>query len=94
MSTRLFSELVLRSVSEAPLAHRLAASGVSVELIFGEHDPRVSPPPPNLFTRHNTTLMRGVGHTQPWEAPERIAELILTAVRHPESRSITELETR
>ncbi len=80
-------------LAEAPLADRLAASDVPVELIFGEHDQRVAPPPPNLFAPHKTTLLRGVGHTPPWEAPERIAELILTAARHPESRSKTELET-
>jgi pimeloyl-ACP methyl ester carboxylesterase len=81
-------------LAQAPLADRLAASGVPVELIYGEHDQRVAPPPHNLFTPHNTTLMRGVGHTPPWEAPEQIAELIMTGERHPEPRSTIELETR
>jgi pimeloyl-ACP methyl ester carboxylesterase len=81
-------------LAQAPLADRLAASGVPFELIFGERDQRVAPPPPNLFSPHHTTLMRGVGHTPPWEAPSRIAELISTAERDPESRSATELETR
>jgi pimeloyl-ACP methyl ester carboxylesterase len=65
-----------------------------VELIFGKHDQRVAPPPPNLFNAHNTTLLQGVGHTPPWETPERIAQLILTSDHHPESQSTTELETR
>jgi pimeloyl-ACP methyl ester carboxylesterase len=81
-------------LAEAPLADRLDALDVPVDLVFGEQDQRVTPPPHKLFTHHNTTLMRGVGHTPPWEAPERIAELILTAERHPESRSTTQLETR
>jgi pimeloyl-ACP methyl ester carboxylesterase len=81
-------------LAQAPLADRLTATAVRVELIFGTHDQRVAPPPPNLFNAHNTTLLQGIGHTPPWEAPERIAELILTAVRRPESRSTTQLETR
>jgi hypothetical protein len=27
----------------------------------------------------NVTLLSGVGHTPPWEAPDRIAEMITTS---------------
>jgi pimeloyl-ACP methyl ester carboxylesterase len=91
-------------LAEAPLANRLTATGIPAWLIFGEQDVRVAPPPPNHFTPHNTTLLRGVGHTPPWEAPDQIAELIMastndgaramTADHHPESRPTTEPETR
>jgi pimeloyl-ACP methyl ester carboxylesterase len=81
-------------LAEAPLADRLAALGVPVELIFGDRDHRVARPSPNLLTHHTTTLIRGVGHTPPWEAPERIAELILTAAPQPQLLATTELETR
>jgi pimeloyl-ACP methyl ester carboxylesterase len=81
-------------LTKAPLAERLVAAAVPAELIFAEHDQRVTPPPPNLFNAHRTTLLQGVGHTPPWETPERIAQLILTGDDHPESQSTTELETR
>jgi pimeloyl-ACP methyl ester carboxylesterase len=81
-------------LAEAPLADRLIATAVRAELIFGERDQRVAPPPPNVFKAHNTMLLRGVGHTPPWEAPERIAQVILTGDHHAESQSTTELETR
>jgi pimeloyl-ACP methyl ester carboxylesterase len=81
-------------LAQAPLADRLTATAVRVELIFGKHDQRVAPPPPDLFNAHNTTQLQGVGHTPPWETPERIAQLILTGDHHPESQPTTELETR
>jgi pimeloyl-ACP methyl ester carboxylesterase len=81
-------------LAQAHLADRLTAIAVRVELIFGNHDQRVAPPPPNLFNANNTTLLQGVGHTPPWETPERIARLILTGDPHPESQPTTELETR
>jgi pimeloyl-ACP methyl ester carboxylesterase len=81
-------------LAQAPLADRLTATAVGIELIFGTHDQRVAPPPPNLFNAHNTTLLQGIGHTPPWEAPERIAQLILTGDHHPESQPTTELKTR
>jgi pimeloyl-ACP methyl ester carboxylesterase len=91
-------------LAEASLANRLTASAVPAWLIFGEQDVRVAPPPPDLFTPHSTTVLRGVGHTPPWETPEQIVELIIpsrndaaramTAEQHPESRPTTALETR
>jgi pimeloyl-ACP methyl ester carboxylesterase len=68
-------------LAEAPLADRLTALGVPAELIFGERDARVAPPPPNMLTAHNITLLPGEGHTPPWEAPDRIAEMITTSLR-------------
>jgi pimeloyl-ACP methyl ester carboxylesterase len=60
-------------LAETPLADRLSATGVPAELVFGEHDARVAPPPSNTLTH---TLLAGVGHTPPWEAADRIAEMI------------------
>ena len=65
-------------LADTPLAARLAASGVPAELIFGQHDARVAPPPSTTLTH---TLLTGVGHTPPWEAPEHVAELITTALK-------------
>jgi pimeloyl-ACP methyl ester carboxylesterase len=67
-------------LAEAPLAQRLVASGVPAELIFGEHDARVAPPPSTMRTPHTITLLAGVGHTPPWEAPDRVAELITSSL--------------
>lgn len=76
---------------EAPLADRLAALDVPVDLMFGELDQRVAVPLPSLFAPH-PTLVSGVGHTPPWEAPELISELIFSAV-HGQAESTRELET-
>jgi pimeloyl-ACP methyl ester carboxylesterase len=71
-------------LAEASLADRLIRVRPPAELIFGEHDARVARPPANTLTH---TLLAGVGHTPPWEAPDRIADLILTSLnghgRHP-----------
>jgi pimeloyl-ACP methyl ester carboxylesterase len=62
----------------APLAQRLAALPVPAELIFGEQDARVARPPSATLPH---TLLTQVGHTPPWEAADRIAEVITSAVR-------------
>ena len=67
-------------LADAPLAERLAASGVPSELIFGQHDARVAQPPSNMLTH---TLLTGVGHTPPWETPHQVADLILTSIKEP-----------
>jgi pimeloyl-ACP methyl ester carboxylesterase len=64
-------------LAETPLADRLSASGVPAELIFGEHDARVARPPSNGLTH---TLLAGIGHTPPWEAAGRIAEMIAASL--------------
>jgi pimeloyl-ACP methyl ester carboxylesterase len=64
-------------LAETPLADRLSATGVPAELIFGEHDARVAAPPANVLAH---TLLRAVGHTPPWEAAGRVAELISTSL--------------
>jgi pimeloyl-ACP methyl ester carboxylesterase len=64
-------------LTKAPLAKRLVAAAVPAQLIFGEHDQRVAPPPSNTLTH---TLLQGVGHTPPWEAADRIAERISTSL--------------
>lgn len=64
-------------LAEAPLADRLAGCGIPAQLVFGELDARVAPPPPDTLT--HTRLAR-VGHTPPWEAPERIARMITDAL--------------
>jgi pimeloyl-ACP methyl ester carboxylesterase len=67
-------------LAEAPLADQLAALRVPIELIFGEHDQRVALPPPSLFAADTAAVVSDAGHTPPWEAPELISELILTAI--------------
>ncbi|HWE33221.1 MAG TPA: alpha/beta hydrolase [Solirubrobacteraceae bacterium] len=62
----------------APLAQRLAALPVPAELLFGEHDARVACPPSAMLAH---TLLTRVGHTPPWEAPDRIADVIASAAR-------------
>lgn len=88
-------------LADAPLADRLSASGVPGELIFGEHDARVARPPSDTLAH---TLLAGVGHTPPWEAADRIVDLILSSLPNtgtdpvePETRdprSIAQRETR
>jgi pimeloyl-ACP methyl ester carboxylesterase len=63
-------------LATAPLAQRLTASRVPVTLVYGQLDARIAPPPSQL---PGVTVLPGVGHTPPWEAPELIAELIRTA---------------
>jgi pimeloyl-ACP methyl ester carboxylesterase len=67
-------------LAEAPLAQRLTASGVPAELIFGELDARIAPPPSNTLSPRDVMLLTGVGHTPPWEAPDRTAQLITTSL--------------
>jgi|GEM_PF-5653038 len=64
-------------LAKAPLAVRLAALGVPAELVFGQYDARITPPPLGALPH---TLLAGVGHTPPWEAPEYIAALISAAL--------------
>jgi pimeloyl-ACP methyl ester carboxylesterase len=64
-------------LTEAPRADRPRVSGVPAELIFGEHDARIAPPPSNMLIH---TLLAGVGHTPPCDAPDRVAELITTSL--------------
>jgi pimeloyl-ACP methyl ester carboxylesterase len=49
-------------LAKAPLPMRLAASSVPAELIFGQYDARIAPPPSSTFPH---TLLAGVGHTPP-----------------------------
>jgi pimeloyl-ACP methyl ester carboxylesterase len=67
-------------LAKAPLADRLIRARPPTELIFGELDARVAPPPADILTHRNITLLAGVGHTPPWEAADRIAELIVTSL--------------
>jgi pimeloyl-ACP methyl ester carboxylesterase len=66
----------------APLAERLKNLAVRTELVFGEHDARVSAPRNEFSTLRNTrvTVLPGIGHTPPWEAPDEVAELITRSV--------------
>jgi pimeloyl-ACP methyl ester carboxylesterase len=66
----------------APLAERLKNLSVHTELIFGEHDARVSAPRDEFAALCNTrlTVLPGIGHSPPWEAPDKVAELIITSV--------------
>jgi hypothetical protein len=51
-------------LAEAPLAQRLTASGAPAELIFGQLDARITPPPSNtLRRRHVNAAHRRRSHT-------------------------------
>ena len=67
-------------LTRAPLPARLAACRAPAEVIFGERDARVAPPPAGTLSH---TLLTGIGHTPPWEAPDQIAELITNAIKEP-----------
>ena len=74
----------------APLAERLKNIPMPTELVFGEHDARVSAPRNEFSTLRNTHLteLPGIGHSPPWEAPHKIAELITTSVANwPRART-------
>jgi pimeloyl-ACP methyl ester carboxylesterase len=66
----------------APLAKRLKDLSVRTELVFGELDGRVSAPRDEFSTLCNThlTVLPGIGHSPPWEAPAKVAELITTSL--------------
>jgi hypothetical protein len=73
-----------------PLAERLQNLNVATELVFGEHDARVSQPADEFAALSSThvTVLPGVGHSPPWEAPDIVAELITTSLASwPRSRS-------
>lgn len=63
------------------LFDRLAHLDVPAELVFGELDQRVQRPRALGPTRTELRVhaLPGVGHTPPWEAPDRTADLIRTA---------------
>jgi pimeloyl-ACP methyl ester carboxylesterase len=74
----------------APLAERLKNLSMPTELVFGEKDARVSAPRDEFSTLRNTHLteLPGVGHSPPWEAPDKIAEMITTSVANwPSART-------
>ena len=81
-------------LAQATLAQRVQAMPVDVELIFGDCDARVAPPE-TVELRHTT--LAAVGHSPPWESPAEIAQIILAALEHPDSREmnrpVTPLET-
>lgn len=71
------SAAIDRYLTKATLAQRIRTLSVDVELVFGDRDARVSRPTPG---EPDHRLLTGVGHTPPWESPEDVARMILTAV--------------
>ena len=65
-----------------PLPERLATLSVPTDLVFGEQDARVTVPRAEFarLGHARLTVLPGIGHTPPWEAPHRIVELITTAL--------------
>jgi pimeloyl-ACP methyl ester carboxylesterase len=61
------------------LPDRLSDITAPIELIFGERDARVALPRDEFASAASATLtvLPGVGHTPPWESPERIADLVI-----------------
>jgi pimeloyl-ACP methyl ester carboxylesterase len=80
----------------APLAERLKNLSVRTELVFGERDARVSAPRDEFSTLRNTrvTVLPGIGHSPPWEAPDEVAELITSSVANwPRPRFVVRAAT-
>ncbi|MEU0504748.1 alpha/beta hydrolase [Nocardia sp. NPDC005998] len=65
------------------LADRLQNLPMRIELVFGELDARVAAPAAEFALLHDThpTILPGVGHTPPWEAPDAVADLITRSLR-------------
>jgi pimeloyl-ACP methyl ester carboxylesterase len=65
-------------LTTSPLPDRLNHLTIPTELVFGEHDARVAPPGDEFAHLPHThiTLLPGIGHTPPWEAPQHVADLI------------------
>lgn len=65
-----------------PLADRLNHLTVPTELVFGEYDARVATPCDEFAHLAHThlTVLPGIGHTPPWEAPQQVAELIIASL--------------
>jgi pimeloyl-ACP methyl ester carboxylesterase len=66
----------------APLADRLKNLTVPTELVFSELDARVSTPRDEFSALRNThlTALPGVGHSPPWEAADKVAEIITNSL--------------
>ncbi|MFI5500799.1 alpha/beta fold hydrolase [Nocardia asteroides] len=64
------------------LADRLRHLRVPADLVFGRLDARVAAPANEFATVPGTRVreLPGVGHTPPWERPETIVDLIVSAV--------------
>jgi pimeloyl-ACP methyl ester carboxylesterase len=69
------------------LPDRLRHRSMQAHLVFAEHDARVAAPrgefPPPSHT--HVTVLPGIGHTPPWEAPQQVAKLIIACLRAPTS---------
>lgn len=76
------SRAIDRYLRTAPLADRLKNLTVPAELVFSEHDARVSTPRAEFSALRNThlTVLPDIGHSPPWEAPHKVAELITNSV--------------
>jgi pimeloyl-ACP methyl ester carboxylesterase len=69
-------------LGDKTLADRLMKLEVPTELTFGELDARIARPG-HEFARvpsAQLTVLPGIGHTPPWEAPERVAGLIRSSL--------------
>jgi pimeloyl-ACP methyl ester carboxylesterase len=66
-------------LTAGPLPDRLATLDTPAELVFGEHDARIAAPHAG-FAHARVAVLPGVGHTPPWEAPRRVADLITTSL--------------
>jgi pimeloyl-ACP methyl ester carboxylesterase len=67
----------------SPLAGRLNNLTVPTDLVFAEYDARVATPHDEFSHLPHThlTVLPGIGHTPPWEAPHHVAELIIEQPR-------------
>lgn len=69
-------------LTASPLAERLNNLAVPTELVFGTQDAQVAAPHGAFahLEQAHLTVLPGIGHTPPWEAPDQVAELITAAL--------------
>lgn len=69
-------------LNDGSLVDRLLRLTVPTELLFGQQDARVAAPQGQFARRPGVrvAVLPGVGHTPPWEAPGRVADLIKTSL--------------
>ncbi len=68
-----------RYLQALPLAERLAALQVPVDVVFGQQDQRVDPGSLAVYDavpRARVTTIDDAGHSPPWESPQVVTEVI------------------
>jgi pimeloyl-ACP methyl ester carboxylesterase len=84
------SRAVSSYLHSCPLPERLASISTAVDLVFGELDARIASPGAEFaaLPGATVTILPGVGHTPPWEAPEAVADLILRSLKDASAQTL------